>query len=227
MPTASAGLPSRSRSSTPYRKHGSRHCTWGRSGRRSCRRAETRRRRARRAGPGPLPVRLAATTRTAALRVKAEQAQQVCDDPYQPLHASSYCEVEGISREEVVAARGRRHRGRVRACSRWPSVAATQQPDFDFFQSPTGNIRCVYENQGGVGCETLNNGRGVVLFSYGGTRLVSGRSLRTLASSQRIPYGESWRVSSFRCASRVSGMTCSSSVTGRGFSISRDGISRF
>ncbi len=59
----------------------------------------------------------------------------------------------------------------------WPSVAATQQPDFDFFQSPTGNIRCVYENQGGVGCETLNNGRGVVLFSYGGTRLVSGRSL--------------------------------------------------
>ncbi len=85
----------------------------------------------------------------------------------------------------------------------WPSVAATQQPDFDFFQSPTGNIRCVYENQGGVGCETLNNGRGVVLFSYGGTRLVSGRSLRTLASSQRIPYGESWRVSSFRCASRV------------------------
>ena len=109
----------------------------------------------------------------------------------------------------------------------WPAGAATQGPELDYFQSPTGNIRCVYENQVGVGCETLNNGRGVVLRSFGGTRLINGRELFTRASSRRIAYGRSWRVSSFRCLSLATGMRCSSSVTGRGFSINRDSISRF
>ena len=109
----------------------------------------------------------------------------------------------------------------------WPAAAATGGPELDYFQSPTGNIRCVYENQVGVGCETLNNGRAVVLRSFGGTRLISGRELFTRASSRKIPYGRSWRVSSFRCLSLATGMRCSSSVTGRGFTIDRDSIVRF
>jgi hypothetical protein len=37
----------------------------------------------------------------------------------------------------------------------------------DTFQSPSGNIRCGYVDQVGVGCYTRNNGRWAFLESFG------------------------------------------------------------
>jgi hypothetical protein len=92
-------------------------------------------------------------------------------------------------------------------------------PATDTFQSPTGNIRCGYVDQTGVACYTRNNGRWAFLRSFGGASLSNpGIGFR---GGRVLPYGSTWRRSTFRCYSSTAGMRCSSSFTGRGFFISR------
>lgn len=96
----------------------------------------------------------------------------------------------------------------------------TPQPAYDTFRSPTGNIRCVYVNQTGVACMTLNNGGGVFLRSFDRAYHLDRWSFHPPAG-RMLGYGQTWRVSSFRCSSRMDGITCRSSVTQHGFFINR------
>jgi hypothetical protein len=87
------------------------------------------------------------------------------------------------------------------------------------FQSPSGNIRCAYTAQVGVGCYTRNNGRYGFLESFGES--YTGRASRGLPGGPVLGYGRSWRRSTFRCHSSTSGMDCWSTYTGNGFFINR------
>lgn len=95
----------------------------------------------------------------------------------------------------------------------------------DLWQSPTGNIRCGYANQTGVGCYTRNNGRWAVLRSFGNSAV--GYQRRGLPAGRVLGYGRTWARSTFRCTSRSDGMRCWSTYTGHGFHISRDGARRW
>jgi S1-C subfamily serine protease len=95
-------------------------------------------------------------------------------------------------------------------------------PSQDVFQSPSGNIRCAYLNQGGVACMTLNDGLGAVLRSFDTSYNIDDPYSFNPPAGRTIPYGKTWAVSSFRCYSSTDGMECSSTVTGHGFFISRD-----
>jgi hypothetical protein len=89
----------------------------------------------------------------------------------------------------------------------------------DTFQSPSGNIRCGYVAQGGVGCYTRNNGRWAFLESFGEAFVVRARV--GLPGGRVLGYGRTWRQSTFRCYSSTSGMECWSTYTGNGFFINR------
>ena len=89
----------------------------------------------------------------------------------------------------------------------------------DTFQSPSGNIRCGYISQMGVGCYTRNNGRLAFLESFGGAYVVTRRG--SLPGGRVLGYGRTWRLSTFRCHSSTSGMECWSTYTGNGFFINR------
>jgi hypothetical protein len=87
------------------------------------------------------------------------------------------------------------------------------------FQSPSGNIRCGYWPQMGVGCYTRNNGRMAFLESFGEAYVT--RSSGGLPGGPVIRYGRTWRRSTFRCHSSTAGMDCWSTYTGNGFFINR------
>jgi hypothetical protein len=89
----------------------------------------------------------------------------------------------------------------------------------DVFQSPSGNIRCAYVDQVGVGCYTRNNGRMALLHSFGEAEI--GRARSGLPGGRVIGYGRTWRRSTFRCHSSTAGMDCWSTYTGNGFFINR------
>ena len=89
----------------------------------------------------------------------------------------------------------------------------------DTFQSPSGNIRCGYANQVGVGCYTRNNGRWAFLESFGDAYVM--RSPGGLPGGRVLGYGRTWRRSTFRCHSSTAGMDCWSTYTGNGFFINR------
>jgi S1-C subfamily serine protease len=99
---------------------------------------------------------------------------------------------------------------------------ASGASDRDLFQSPSGNIRCAYEDQAGVACVTLNDGLGAVLRSFDTSYAIDDPYSFNPPPGRTIPYGQTWSVSSFRCTSRIDGMTCRSTVTGHGFFLSRD-----
>jgi hypothetical protein len=103
------------------------------------------------------------------------------------------------------------------------AVPATAEAAYDYarFQSPSGNIRCAYRNQVGIGCYTLNNGLGVVLRSFDRAYYLSAFAL-SIPAGPTLYYGQTWGFSSFRCSSQPAGMKCWSAVTGHGFLINRD-----
>ena len=92
----------------------------------------------------------------------------------------------------------------------------------DFFQSPTGNIRCEYLNQEGIACMTLHNGLGVLLRSFDTSYYLDQPYQFDPPAGRTLGYGETWNNSSFRCSSRTDGIECSSTLTGHGFFINRD-----
>ena len=101
------------------------------------------------------------------------------------------------------------------------AVPAANAQSYDRFQSPTGNIRCEYRSQVGVGCMTRNNGLGVFLRSFGSSYYINRRYSFQPRAGRTLAYGRTWRISTFRCYSDSTGMECWSTLTGRGFFISR------
>ncbi len=93
------------------------------------------------------------------------------------------------------------------------------QGSSDVFQSPSGNIRCAYVSQVGIGCYTRNNARWAVLESFGDVYVT--RSSDGLPGGRVLGYGRTWRRSTFRCYSSTAGMDCWSTYTGNGFFINR------
>jgi hypothetical protein len=87
------------------------------------------------------------------------------------------------------------------------------------FQSPSGNIRCGYVSQVGVGCYTRNNARWAFLESFGEASVF--KASGGLPGGRVLGYGRTWRRSTFRCHSSRAGMDCWSVYTGNGFFINR------
>ena len=92
----------------------------------------------------------------------------------------------------------------------------------DFFQSPTGNIRCEYLNHEGIACMTQNNGLGVLLRSFDTSYYLNDPYQFNPPAGRTLPYGQTWSNSSFRCTSSTNGIECWSTLTGHGYFISRD-----
>ena len=99
-------------------------------------------------------------------------------------------------------------------------ASPAQAQNVDLWQSPSGNIRCAYVNQTGLGCYTRHDGRWAVIRSFGGSAVFYSRN--SLPRGRVLRYGATWRRSTFRCQSRRDGMRCWSTHTGRGFHISRE-----
>ena len=115
-----------------------------------------------------------------------------------------------------------------------PASAAT------FFESPSGNIKCVIDKSSGVRCDILKrdwkpppkppwcpvdwgNGlevsaRGKARFTCAGDAVPDGRTLA---------YGDAIRRGRYRCRSRPAGMRCVNLRTSRGFLLSRARARRF
>src|SRR5258708_4041886 len=83
------------------------------------------------------------------------------------------------------------------------ALPATAGAAYDYarFQSPSGNIRCAYRNQVGIGCYTLNNGLGVFLRSFDQAYYVAAYKL-SISAGPTLYYGQTWGLSSFRCSSQ-------------------------
>ena len=99
----------------------------------------------------------------------------------------------------------------------------------DWFQSPTGNIRCRYFAEGNVmACKTLNNG-GVAVVPVRGYAYVLPRVTDfTFPGGPVLTYGDYWSISRrFRCDSYSYGMQCKSLRSGHGFVVNRSGFKTF
>ena len=104
-----------------------------------------------------------------------------------------------------------------------PATAASWRSDW--FQSPTGNIRCryFYGSNPLIACMTLNDGAmaGVRLWGAGFTQYGQGK--RGFPPGPTLRYGSTWRSpGEFKCRSSRNGMDCWSMFSGHGFFISRD-----
>lgn len=97
--------------------------------------------------------------------------------------------------------------------------AAGAYSSSETFQSPSGNIRCGYVAQVGVGCYTRNNARWAFLESFGEAYV--SRASGGLPGGRVLGYGRTWRRSTFRCYSSTAGMDCWSTYTGNGFFLNR------
>ena len=91
------------------------------------------------------------------------------------------------------------------------------------FVSPTRNIVCLYANQYGVGCKSLNNGRSAILRAYTGVVTFHG-SVRAGDpwAAPAIPYGRTATYGgTFKVRSSSAGLDVWSTLTGHGFHIDR------
>lgn len=91
------------------------------------------------------------------------------------------------------------------------------------FQSPSGNIRCLYRPAGEgplLRCDVLSLND--IAFTL--DRRHRGERVRVTDAVPQGPvlaYGSSRRLGPFRCGSRRTGLTCSSRPSGHGFKLSR------
>jgi hypothetical protein len=99
----------------------------------------------------------------------------------------------------------------------------------DWFQSPTGNIRCRYVVEGEVmACKTLNNGRVAIVPLRGQAYVLARLSDYSFPRGPVLAYQTYWSVSGrFRCDSYSSGMQCESLRSGHGFVLNRSGFRTF
>ena len=99
----------------------------------------------------------------------------------------------------------------------------------NWFQSPSGNIRCRYfPTDGIVACKTVNNGRTAVVPLRGEAYVLARLTDYSFPRGPVLTYGDYWSVSGrFRCDSYSYGMKCRSLRTGHGFVVSRSGFRTF
>jgi hypothetical protein len=99
----------------------------------------------------------------------------------------------------------------------------------NWFQSPSGNIRCRYFTEGDVmACNTLNNGRVAVVPVRGQAYVLARLTDFTFPRGPVLHYGDYWSLAGrFRCDSYTYGMRCRSLRSGRGFLVSRSGFRTF
>jgi hypothetical protein len=104
-----------------------------------------------------------------------------------------------------------------------PAMARTES-----FQSPSGNIACMYSTSGGPGafvrCDVLSlNDVGFTLDRrHKAKRIGITDSVVDPNGARKLRYGASRRFGSFRCTSRRSGLTCRSTRSSHGFTLSRE-----
>jgi hypothetical protein len=93
------------------------------------------------------------------------------------------------------------------------------------FRSPTGNIRCAYQSDGGprLACFVLSSGKqawldvnAAEISRMSGADYANARGL----GGPTIRYGRSWSRGPFICASKFSGMDCWHRYTGTAFFVS-------
>ncbi len=90
------------------------------------------------------------------------------------------------------------------------------------FQSPTGNIRCIFVPAAGgsfLGCQAQNNGVTVVLPASGNPARLPGIS--PIPTLPVLAYGGSWQRGAFSCSSDINGVICENALTAW-FAINRD-----
>ncbi len=105
------------------------------------------------------------------------------------------------------------------------ALAPAASAAYSEFRSPTGNIRCAYQSDGGprLACFVLSSRRQAWLdvnasevsrmssVDYANARQLRGRAIR---------YGSAWRGGPFFCNSKYSGMDCWHRYTGAAFFVS-------
>ena len=99
----------------------------------------------------------------------------------------------------------------------------------NWFQSPSGNIRCRYFAEGNVtACKTLNNGRVAIVPLSGQAYVLARLTDFTFPRGPVLAYGTYWSLRGrFRCDSYTSGMKCRSLRSGHGFVVNRSGFKTF
>jgi hypothetical protein len=103
------------------------------------------------------------------------------------------------------------------------AVASTRS-----FETPSGNIACMYFSSGGPGafvrCDvrSLNDTGFVVYRTSRARRIHVTDSVADPNRARVLGYGRSRGFGSFRCTSRRSGLTCRSTASGHGFTLSRE-----
>ena len=115
-----------------------------------------------------------------------------------------------------------------------PASAAT------FFESPSGNIKCVVDRSSGVRCDILKRdwkppprppwcpvdwGNGLEVSARGRARFTCAGD--AVPDGRRLAYGDSIRRGRYRCRARRAGMRCVNLRTSRGFALSRARARRF
>ena len=92
------------------------------------------------------------------------------------------------------------------------------------FQSPTGNIRCIYLDGSPtsfVACQTENNHATVALAADGTAFRVADRHV--FPANGTVAYGSTWNRPGLECSSKFEGMSCQN-LFGDAFAINRSGI---
>jgi hypothetical protein len=123
-----------------------------------------------------------------------------------------------------------------------PAAAGADQ--LLFFKTPSRNVACLKgtaQNRAYLRCDILSGlrprpsrPRGCMLdWGFGYSMSATGRALVTCAgdstndpSARIIPYGATWKLGPFRCASRKVGLRCTN-ASGHGFFLSRAHSYRF
>jgi hypothetical protein len=109
------------------------------------------------------------------------------------------------------------------------ATSAQAVPADAAFVSPTHNLVCLYANQYGVGCKSLNNGRSAILRAYTGVVTFRGWVRAGDPWAARvIPYGRTATYGgTFKVRSSPAGLDVWSTLTGHGFHIDRARAWRF
>ena len=102
------------------------------------------------------------------------------------------------------------------------TIAKTRQ-----FQSPSGNIACLYSSTGGPGpfirCDVLSlNDVGFFLKRHGKAKRLKVFDSVYSPHAKTLKYGHSRRFGRYTCKSRRSGLTCKNRRNGHGFKLSRE-----
>jgi hypothetical protein len=119
-------------------------------------------------------------------------------------------------------------------------LAASPASAASFFESPSGNIKCVIDKSSGVRCDIRERdwkpppkppwcpvdwGNGLEVSARGRARFTCAGD--AVPEGRALAYGDAIRRGRYRCRSRRAGMRCVNLRTSRGFVLSRARARRF